>query len=157
MSLVPSTTTNTRTVFMASGWEHSMDAEYVAQDSGRGGNCPSDWRVKRRLLKWWFRNVLTALLQLCLGRRHVVIFRRQLFAGLFSQGLFDKPACITAFVAGEAFRFKPRLTGGTDDDFNDLHAAPPICTVSLIDPSVRVCSVMLCPFRRAWILVASTA
>ena len=31
------------------------------------------------------------------------------------------------------------------------------CTVSLMLPSVRVCSVMLCPFRRAWILVASMA
>ena len=112
MSLVPSTMTNTRTEEMLLAREWELFGRQDAIDWERGGDRLSDWGIKRCLLNGWFQNALTALLQLCLGlRRHLVKFRRQLFAGLLSQRLLDEAARFTTLGTGEAFGFNFRFAG----------------------------------------------
>ncbi len=65
-----------------------------------------------------------SLLVLLVHRSLSVEFGSQLFVGAFSKRLFQKPARVAAFAAVEALRFDLRLTGGTDDNFDDCHAAP---------------------------------
>ena len=48
----------------------------------------------------------------------------------------------TALSAGEAFGLNSGFPLRGDDDFDhSIHASPPTCTVSLMEPSASVCSV----------------
>ena len=82
----------------------------------------------------------------------------QLLTGSLSQCLLNKLTGLTAFAASEAFGFHTGLAVRGDDDFDGfIQAAPPMFTVSLMEPSSSDCSVMVCPFLRASSLAFSTA
>ena len=67
---------------------------------------------------------------------------RQLFLSSLTQCLFDELTGRPAFAADEAPGLDLRLPRRRDDDLDGLaHAAPPTCTVNLMDPSASDCSV----------------
>ena len=66
-------------------------------------------------IKRWNHATAKSLCSLSMAFWHCLYlmkFRRQLFAGLFSQRLLDEPACVTAFGTGEAFGFNLCLAIG---------------------------------------------
>ena len=81
--------------------------------------------------------------------------------GMPAQRLLDELTGPLALGTGKTLRLDRRLASGRDDHFNHpggRHQAPPCtCTVSLIEPSERGCSVTACPCRRASIVARSTA
>lgn len=83
----------------------------------------------------------------------------QRLADTLAEGFFNKAARVAAFTANEAFGLHAGLSGRRDSDLNGLgrHAAPPIWTVNLIDPSASDCSLIVCPRLRASIRAFSTA
>ena len=75
-----------------------------------------------------------------------------------AESLFDEAACVAAFTANETFGLHTGLACRGHSDFDGLiQAAPPIWTVTLIDPSPNDCSVTVCPRLRASIRAFSTA
>ena len=84
--------------------------------------------------------VLLALLNLLLRGGRLMKLRFEYLVGLLTDGLFDKPAGVTAFTTREALGFHSRLTIGGDGDFNNLQATPPTRIVSLMEPSLSGCS-----------------
>lgn len=76
-------------------------------------------------------------------------FAGQPFVGALAQCLLDELAGLAALAAGKAFGLDSSLALGRYDDFDGLHqAAPPTLMVSLMEPSLRACSVQLWPLRR---------
>ena len=78
-----------------------------------------------------------------------------------AESLLDKAARIAAFTAHETLGLHAGLAGRRDGDLDGLQcgrqAAPPIWTVSLIDPSASDCSVIVCPRLWASMRAFSTA
>lgn len=86
---------------------------------------------------------------------------RQRLTDTLAERLFNEAARVAAFPANEAFGLYVGLASRRDCDFDGLRcgrqAAPPIWTVSLIDPSDNDCSVIVCPRLRASMRAFSTA
>ena len=69
-------------------------------------------------------------------------FGRERFTQALAKSFFDEATRLTALAANEAFGLHLGLSGRGHGDLDGLiQAAPPIWTVSLIDPSVSDCSV----------------
>lgn len=100
---------------------------------------------------------LLGLLQLLAGLLALVELGGQPLARTPAERLLDEPAGFAALAASEAFRLHLCLSLWADGDLDALHEAPPTVTVSLMDPSARVCSTTLWPRRRASIFARSTA
>ena len=82
----------------------------------------------------------------------------QRLADALSESLFNEAAGVAALAADEPFGLHVGLAGRGHGDLDGLiQAAPPIWTVSLIDPSASDCSVTVCPRLRASIRAFSTA
>lgn len=64
---------------------------------------------------------------------------------------------LAAFTADKAFGLHLGLSGRGHGDLDEFQEAPPIWTVSRIDPSTRACSVTVCPRLRASMRAFSTA
>jgi len=62
---------------------------------------------------------------------------------LLTEGLLDKSARLAALRADETLGLDPGFTGGGDEDLDGFQEAPPICTVSLMLPSLSSCSVVV--------------
>ena len=76
------------------------------------------------------------LLLLLFDRLGLMELGGKLLAGPLAEGLFDELAGIPARLPGEALGLDRGFALGADDDFDDLHAAPPATwMVSLIEPS----------------------
>ncbi len=83
---------------------------------------------------------------------------RQRLTDTLAESLFDEAAGVAAFAANEALGLHAGLACRGHGDLDGLiQAAPPIWTVSLIDPSANDCSVTVCPRLRASIRAFSTA
>ena len=83
-------------------------------------------------------------------------------ADALAESLFQKLAGLATFAASKTFGLHFGLSGRRHGDLDRLkcrefQAAPPIWTVSLIDPSESDCSVSVCPRLRASMRVLSTA
>ena len=74
-----------------------------------------------------------------------------------AESLLHELTGLTAFTADKAFGLNAGLPGRRHGDFDDFQEAPPIWTVSRIDPSASACSVTVCPRLRASIRAFSTA
>jgi len=72
-----------------------------------------------------------------------VKLRAQVLLSLLTEGLLDKPAGLEALWADETPGLDPGFTGGGDEDLDGFQEAPPICTVSLMVPSLSSCSVVV--------------
>ena len=81
----------------------------------------------------------------------------QRLADALAESLFNEAAGVAAFAANETFGLHAGLAGWRHSDLYEFQAAPPIWTVSLIDPSPNDCSVTVCPRLRASIRAFSTA
>ena len=82
----------------------------------------------------------------------------QRLADALAESLFNEAAGVAAFAANETFGLHAGLACRGNGDLDGLiQAAPPIWTVSLIEPSVSDCSVTVCPRLRASIRAFSTA
>ena len=83
---------------------------------------------------------------------------RQRLTDTLAESLFNEAAGVAAFAANETFGLHTGLACRGHSDFDGLiQAAPPIWTVTLIDPSPNDCSVTVCPRLRASIRAFSTA
>ena len=82
----------------------------------------------------------------------------QRLTDVLAESLFNEAAGVAAFAANETLGLHAGLACRGHGDLDGLiQAAPPIWTVSLIDPSPNDCSVTVCPRLRASIRAFSTA
>lgn len=85
-------------------------------------------------------------------------FGSQRLTDALAESLFNEAAGVATFAADEAFGLHLGLASRGHGDLDGLiQAAPPIWTVSLIDPSVSDCFVTVCPRLRASMRAFSTA